>query len=127
MKKLTYEAFVLGIIVLAILIAGCTQPEAQSVKMSRIIAAENMQLKEELRKSDWEINNLKEQHQEQVNKLEKLIAEYKEQIRTWQEESRRNIRSQVKDVLDLVLEQNAKLKQENDSLKAQIGQLKPSN
>jgi methyl-accepting chemotaxis protein len=127
MKSLANEALVLGIMIVTIWITGCAQPDAQSIKMSRVVAAENLQLKEDLRKKDWEIKNLKEQYKEQVGNLENLVADYKEQINVLEEKSRQNIRSQVKEVLDIVLEQNAKLRQENDSLKAQIEKLKPSN
>jgi gas vesicle protein len=124
MKSLANETFVLGIIVVTIWVAGCAQPDAQSIKMSRVVAAENLQLKEDLRKSEWEIKNLKEQYKEQVGNLESLVAEYKEQINVLEEKSRQNIRSQVKDILDVVLEQNAEQREEIETLKKENEQLK---
>jgi outer membrane murein-binding lipoprotein Lpp len=124
MKRSANEAFVLGIVVVTIWITGCAQPEPMNVKMSRVIAAENMQLKEDLRKSDWEIKNLKELHAEQVDKLEKLIEEYKGQVKIWEEKSRQNIRNQVKDILDVVLERNAELREEIKALKEDNEKLK---
>ena len=124
MKKLVNEAFVLGIVVIAILITGCGQPEPLSVKMSRVIAAENMQLKDDLRKSDWEIENLKELHREQVEKLEEIITEYQGKIKILEEKSRQNIRQQAKDILDVVLEQNAELRKEIEALKVDNEKLK---
>ena len=131
MKRLANEMFVLGIMIFAIGIAGCAQPDAQSIKMSRVVAAENLQLKEDLRKKDWEIKSLKEQYKEQVGNLENLVADYKQQIKVLEEKSRQNIRSQVKDVLDVVMERNTELgkeietlKQENEKLKKELEEQK---
>ena len=117
MKTLVWKYFILVVGIVIVLIAGCAQQEPVSVRMSRVVAAENLKLKEDLRNSDWEIKRLKEVHQQQVEKLEKIIEEYKEKIRTWQEESRRNIRKQVEDVLDNVLARNDELQKEIEALK----------
>ena len=127
MKALFCKEFIVVIGITLMLFAGCTPQEPLSVKMSRVIAAENMQLKEDLRKSDWEIENLKELHKEQVDKLEELIVRYKEQVQILEEKARQNIRDQVKDIFDVVLEQNAEfreevtiLKEDNEKLKIEL-------
>lgn len=117
MKTLVSKNFILIIGIIIVLTAGCAQQEPMSVKMSRLVAAENLKLKEDLRQRDWEIKSLKESHQQRVDELEKTIAEYKEQIRTWQEESRRNVRKQVEDVVDNVIARNSILQKENEALK----------
>ena len=124
MKALIWKEFILVVGVIILLITGCAQQEPMNVKMSRIIASENMKLKEDLRKSDWEIENLKELHTEQVKKLQKIITEHKEQINIWEEKSRENIRTQVKDILDVVLERNAELREEIKALKEDNEKLK---
>ena len=124
MKALIWKEFILVVGVIILLITGCVQQEPMNVKMSRIIASENMQLKEDLRKSDWEIENLKELHTEQVKKLQKIITEHKEQINIWEEKSRENIRTQVKDILDVVLERNTELREEIKALKEDNEKLK---
>ena len=90
-----------------------------------------MQLKEVLLKSDWEIENLKKLHKEQVDKLEELIVRYKEQVQILEEKARQNIRDQVKDIFDVVLEQNAEfreevtiLKEDNEKLKIELEEQK---
>jgi gas vesicle protein len=117
MKELVLKHFILIIGIIIVLTAGCVQQDPMSVKMSRIVAAENLKLKEDLRQRDWEIESLKEANQQQVDRLEKTIAEYKEQIRTWQEESRRNVRKQVEDVADNVIARNSILQKEIEALK----------
>jgi hypothetical protein len=109
---------------------GCGQPESPGVKKCRVIAAENIELKKELAKSNKEIEMLKEQYRkkidEQREQLQKCLQE-KEQLK---EKSRQNVRDQVKSVLDNVLEENKKLREstgrltaENTRLKAQIEEL----
>ncbi len=117
MKELVLKYFILIFGIIIVLTAGCVQQDPMSVKMSRIVAAENLKLKEDLRQRDWEIESLKEANQQQVDRLEKTIAEYKEQIRTWQEESRRNVRKQVEDVADNVIARNSILQKEIEALK----------
>jgi FtsZ-binding cell division protein ZapB len=117
MKVLVLKHFIFIVGIFIVLTAGCAPQEPMSVKMSRIVAAENLKLKEDLRQRDWEIQSLKEANQQQVDKLEKTIAEYKEQIRAWQEESRRNVRKQVEDVADNVIAINSILQKEIEALK----------
>ena len=131
MKALFCKEFIVVIGITLMLFAGCTPQEPMNVKMSRVIAAENMQLKEDLRKSDWEIENLKKLHKEQVDKLEELIVRYKEQVQILEEKARQNIRDQVKDIFDVVLEQNAEfreevtiLKEDNEKLKIELEEQK---
>jgi len=124
MKALIHKEFIVVVGIVLMLISGCTQQESTSIKMSRLVAAENMKLKEELRQQDWEIETLKEQHEQQVKKLEEMITEYKGQIKVWEEKSRQNVRDQVESVLDAVVEQNAELRVENKQLREDIEKLK---
>lgn len=114
-----FKHFILIVAIFIVLTAGCAPQEPMGVKMSRIVAAENIKLKEDLRERDWEMKSLKESHQRQIDELEKTIAECKEKIRTWQEESRRNLRKQIEDVTDNVIARNSILQKENEALKEQ--------
>ena len=106
------------------LTAGCGQPETTNIKKSRTIAAENIELRKELDRRNKEIEILKAQYStkisEQREQLQKCLKE-KEQLK---EKSRQNVREQVSSVLDTVLEENRKLREENSRLKAQIEELK---
>ena len=117
MKAVVPKHFVLIAGIIIVLTAGCAPQEPMSVKMGRIVAAENLKLKEDLRQRDLEIESLNEIHQQQIDKLEKTIAEYKEKVRTWQEESRQNVRKQVEDVVDNLVARNSILQREIEALK----------
>jgi uncharacterized protein YoxC len=113
-----------------LLTGGCGPQEPPSIKKSRTIAAENIELRKELDSLNKEIKTLKEQHNREIDKQKKLLAECLQEKKDWQNKSRQNIRNQVKDVLDTVLEENKKLREstgrltaENATLKAQIEQL----
>ena len=124
MKRPDLKAFVLVIIIAVMLIGGCGgQNEPPGVKKSRAIAAENIELRKQLAQSSKEIEKLKQQHSEEIDKQEKLLAECLQEKEDWKNKSRQNIRSQVKGVLDTVLEENKKLSEENARLKAQIEEL----
>jgi len=130
MKVPAIKAFVLVISFAMVLTIGCgpqstglLTEEPPSVKKSRTIAAENIELKKQLAQSSKEIEKLKVQHGREIDKQKKLLAECLQEKKEWQNKSRQNIRSQVKGVLDTVLEENKKLRDENARLKAQIEEL----
>jgi len=124
MKRPAREAFALVVIVALTLIGGCDgQNEPPGVKKSRAIAAENIAIKKQLAQSGKEIEKLKIRHVRELDEQEKLLAKCLQEKEDWQNKSRQNIRSQVKGVLDTVLEENKKLRDENTRLKAQIKEL----
>jgi len=124
MKRPVREAFVLVVGIAVMLIVGCGgQNEPPGVKKSRAIAAENIELRKQLAQSSKEIEKLKEQHGEEIDEQKKLLQTCLQEKDTWKNKSQQNIRSQVKGVLDTVLEENKKLSDENSKLKAQIEEL----
>ena len=112
---------VVGIIVISN--AGCNQPQTHSDRMSRLISAENSQLKKELELRNNQIKRLTDQHIKEIKRQEKLLAERTKERDTWKLKAQQNIKSQVKGVFDTVMEQNAKLLEENKKLKAEIEKL----
>jgi hypothetical protein len=120
MKKIARKIFVLAVCVVVMSIAGCGEQELPSVKKSRLIAVENMRLKKELERSSKEIERLKELHNRESRKQEKLLSKCVQEKESWKQKARQNVRDQVKGVFDAVMEQNAKLLEENKKLKAQI-------
>jgi len=120
MKEVVQKIFVLAVGIVVISIAGCGQPEPPGEKMSRLISVENTRLKKELEQRNWEIERLTKLHNEESKKQDKLLAECVREKESWKQKARQNVRNQVKDVFDSVMEQNAKLREENENLKAQI-------
>jgi len=125
MEKALKKGFVLAVgIVVIMLISGCQQQELPSVRKSRLIAAENMQLKKELEQCSKEIATLKELHDKKLQEQAELLEKCLQEKDAWKEKSRQNVRNQVKGVVDAIMEQNVKLREENKKLKAQIEELK---
>ncbi len=123
MKRAARKIFFLAVGVVVMSIAGCGNQEPPSVKKSRLIAAENMRLTKELERCDKEIESIKELHNKEIKKQEKLLAKCLEEKESWKQKARQNVRNQVKGVFDAVMEQNVKLSEENEKLKAQIEKL----
>ncbi len=124
MKRPVGKALVLAICIAVMSIAGCGQQEPPSVKKSRATAAENMSLRKKLKQRGKEIEELKEQHHEEMKKQEEALAKCMEEKEAWKKKSQQNFRDQVKGVLDAVMEKNKKLHEEINELKAQIEKLK---
>jgi len=123
MKRAVRKMFVLAVGVVVMLVAGCGQQELPGVKRSRLIAVENMRLKKELGQRNKEIERLNELRNKESKKQEKLLAECMQEKMSWKQKARQNVRKQVKGVFDAVMEQNVKLSEENEKLKAQIEKL----
>jgi len=124
MKRPALKAFVLVIVFAVVLTGGCGgQNERPDVKKSRAIAAENIELKKQLAQSSKEIEKLKVQHGKEIDEQNKLLQTCLQEKENLKTKSRQNVRDQVKGVLDTVLEENKKLRDENTRLKAQIEEL----
>ena len=123
MKKPARKALFMAIGVAVMLIAGCGEKEPPSVKKSRTIAAENIELRKQSDNRSKNIEKLREQHDKEIKKQEKLLAECRREIETWKKKSKQNIRRQAESVVDRLMEEIAKLRGENEKLKAQIEEL----
>ena len=123
MKGQARKVFVIAIGFVAMLTAGCGQQEPPGVKQSRAIAAENIELRKQVERLSREIEKLKEPHEKEIKKQEKLLAQCRQDQETWKKKAQQNIRSQVEPVLDAVMDETAKLREENTKLRAQIEQL----
>ena len=123
MKRPVRKIFVLIVCFVVMSIAGCGGQEPPSVKKGRLIAVENMRLKKELEQRSKEIERLNELHNKESKKQEKLLAECVQEKESWKQKARQNVKNQVKGVFDAVMEQNVKLREENEKLKAQIEKL----
>jgi hypothetical protein len=103
-----------------VLTIGCGPHEPPSVKKSRAIAAENIELRKELDRCNKKLEILKEDYGKEVKEQKERLQKCLQEKEALKEKSRQNIRNQVKGVLDTVLEENTKLREENAKLKTQI-------
>ncbi|MHC4582242.1 MAG: hypothetical protein ACYS14_12370 [Planctomycetota bacterium] len=107
----------------AALTAGCGQHAPPSVKQSRAIAAENMQLKKELERSKSRLENLKGQYDKELEKQQKLLEECRGQRDQWKAKSRQNVRDQAESLIDPLMKEITRLGEENARLRAQSEEL----
>lgn len=112
MRQFTIALLFSGLSIL--LLAGCQKSEANQIRRARVIGNENLQLKQNLKEKDQEIEELKRQ----IEEIEAKRAEENEQfgnttIKTLQMVADTENRNQA-----LALE-NEKLKEELEKLKAQ--------
>lgn len=111
------------IVLIAIAGAGCYQQQSQGTKRTKLIAAENMRLKKELAELEKEIERLKQLHQEQLIEKQSRLNQCQKEKQAWQQKSQKNIQNQVTGVLDVIMGDIKKLRQENERLKAMFEQL----
>jgi cell shape-determining protein MreC len=103
--------------------AGCYQQQSQGTKRTKLIAAENMRLKKELAELEKEIERLKQLNQEQLVEKQNRLNQCQKEKQAWQEKAQENIQNQVTGVLDVVMGDIKKLRQENERLKAMLERL----
>jgi DNA repair exonuclease SbcCD ATPase subunit len=110
-------------ITIIMLSAGCQEEELQSDKKNRVIAAENIQLKKEIKKRDEKIERLKKQHEKKLQQQEELLDKYAKQKEALEKQLQKGVKNQIDDVLTNLIEENAKLRDEINRLEAELEEL----
>ena len=83
MKKTAWKPLVILIGLGFFFMAGCGEKEPPSVKQSRAIAAENIDLEKELDRQDARIENLQNQYEKELEKLRKQLKECTKHLTTF--------------------------------------------
>ena len=111
--------------------AGCqenlsAQPDTGTpdAKKARLIAAENIELKNALRSRDAEIERLKQQHLKDLDQHQKSLADCKQRNETLEEELKQGLEQRVSEITSKMVDENAKLHEELANLRAEIQRLK---
>ncbi|OHB57771.1 MAG: hypothetical protein A2173_00070 [Planctomycetes bacterium RBG_13_44_8b] len=110
-------------VTIVILGIGCQEEELSSDKTSRVIAAENIRLKKEVKKRDEMIERLEKQHEQKLQRQEELLAKYAKQKEVLEKQLQQGVENQIDDVLANVIEENAKLRDEIKKLAAELEKL----
>jgi len=130
-----------SIVVGMMLIAGCeeeekisdTKPDVKldtppSAKRSRLIAIENVQLKEQIERlkdsHTREMEKQKNLHTKEKNRQKKLLDNCLREKGVLQEMSKKGIEEFMQDILAPLSNENVKMREEIKTLKAQIEKLK---
>ncbi|HUS73277.1 MAG TPA: hypothetical protein VMY06_09450 [Sedimentisphaerales bacterium] len=112
-----------GIVFGIMLFAGCEEEEKNSsnttsdTKRSRLIAIENVQLKKQ-------IEELKKTHAKEIKRQKELLGKCEREKKNLEKLSSKGVDSYMNDLLRPLAEENAKLREEIETLKAQIEKLK---
>ena len=113
MKRSGKISVILAVVVFAViaLVTGCEEQNLSDTRKSRLVAAENTQLKKDLDQRDEEIEKQKKLLAECIKEKEALDAELQKDLEAMAE-------SVIKDFEEVI-----KFKEENDKLQAQVEEL----
>ena len=113
--------FVIFILCISFLmITSCSETHTSSVRQSRLVAAENLELKKQIDQLNTEIETLKAEQQKELDEQKELLTAAQKEIETWKEKSRQNVRDQIQDVLDSVIQENQDLQKQIEQLKSAL-------
>jgi len=104
-----------GLASVAVLVSGCDQA---NVKRCRLMADENRQMKKETEQLKKELGQRDQEIKNQKEQLESCLQERK----SLEEASQKSFSKDINDIAGLMMEENAKLHEENEKLKAQIAE-----
>lgn len=137
MRKPARKALIIVAGIVLMHIAGCqeAQTETPGTKKNRLIAAQNIELKKQVAQRDKQMEDLKarqgkqieglnEQHAKQLKGEQKKVEDCQRQAQGCEEQLGKKMDETVGEVLTSALEEGAKVREENEALKAQIAELK---
>jgi predicted transcriptional regulator len=115
---------ILTVVIAAIFIAGCQQPQqtadAPNEKQARLLAAQSADLQKQLAARQAEIEALRQKHSQDLRQRDEELARCKARIEALQKEIDKGIAERVSGVTAAVMEENARLRQEVERLKAEL-------
>jgi transposase len=111
MQKRTLLFLIVAVIGMGLL-CGCEEEGVSEGKRDRLVALENMELKEALKERESEIAEQKESLASCMEEREALL-----------EQRKQNLESIMGDLFETVGKENARLVKENEELKARVAEL----
>jgi len=113
-----------SVVFAALLIAGCHRQQTGNEKQARLLAAQNVELKEKVAQQEAQIETLRLEHAAKLRQQDKLLAQYKARNEALQKDLQKGIAERVNDVTAAVMDDNARLRREIEQLKAEVEKLK---
>lgn len=120
-----------GLLVVAVVVglllgfgSGCGQQTTPEAKQARLIAAESVQLRKQLADCDRERERLEARTAEEVEQREGQLAACQKRIETLERDFQDGIARQVGSVMAAVMDENARLRREIETLRAEIEAIK---
>jgi len=100
--------------------AGCRQPEAPSQQRARLLVAQDAELQKQLAARDAQIEALQQKHAQELRLRDQELIRCKVRISDLQRDLQKGIDERIKSITTAVMDENAKLRQEVEQLKAEI-------
>lgn len=115
-----------ALITAVLLLAGCQQQqeEAPNERMARLLAAENAEMRQQMMARQAGNQALQQKYAKELQQRDEELAKCKGRIAELQKDLEEGIAERVRGVTAAVVDENARLRQEVESLKAEIARLK---
>jgi len=109
---------------LVTVLAGCQQPQTPNEKQARLLAAENLQLKKQLADQQAKLASLQKQQTQRIQQQEEELSKCRARAEQLQKDLEKGIGERVRDVTAKVMDENASLRKQIESLQARLKKLK---
>ena len=106
--------------VVAALLAGCEQPQTPNEKQARLLAAENMHLKERLKRQQAQMETLQKEDAKRIQRQQQELAQSRARSEQLQKDLNKHIDERIRDVTKKVMDDNARLRKETERLQAEL-------
>jgi hypothetical protein len=132
---------VICVLVLTVMVAGCQDEQKQTnavsndqmnrlaevEKMSKLIAAQNVDLKKQLEEQPLaharELQAQRKRHEKEMKRQKTLLDRCMQQNESYEELSREGVESYMSNIAGPLVDENEKLRKENEALKVQVQDL----
>ncbi len=112
------------LLVVAAMLAGCQQPQTPDEKQARLLAAENIQLKERLTSQQARVETAQKQQGQKLQQQEQELSKCRARAEQLQKDLEKGIAERVQDVTTKVMDENVRLRKEIERLQSEIEKLK---
>jgi uncharacterized protein YlxW (UPF0749 family) len=104
--------------------AGCQQNQDPDTRQARLAVAENIQLRKDLARCEARVEALKGEYTKQLERRDAQLAASRQLGDDLKEDLRKGIATRVNAVTTKVMDENARLRKEIETLRAEIAKLK---
>ena len=106
--------------IVAAVLAGCQQPQTPSEKQARLLAAENIQLKRQLADQRTQMETLQKQQNQKLQQQDQDLSKCQARAEQLQKDLDKGIAERVGDVTTKVMDENARLRKQIESLQSKL-------
>jgi regulator of replication initiation timing len=106
------------LVIVATLLTGCQQNDGD--KRARLLAAENMELKDRLAGQQTRMQTLEQQHVQELGQQGQELTQCKQRVEQLQKDVAQGVAERAGDVAAKLMDENAKLRKEIEDLRADL-------